>query len=435
MSSTANLCHTIQDEFIPGLNTILEPSLLNELMRQSQPSVAGTIWRIDYLRYKPGRRCLALLSNELSSSLPCVVTAYDRQDFAKSVAKLIHRYPDSRNWWKNDSSQVIATRFPIDLGLRPLAKLEDDHSEHQLVRRILGPDAAVHRGALRMLAYKPGRRYVGASISNDDQLSFSLRIYTKQQYPRILPILHQSTRLAVPTPRVLATSERYQAAALSWIPGISLDRIIQVGDAIDASLCSTAQLLYRLHNDCSGPKVTVTTSINWAMSVQKAAEDVAFLIPSLAKRTRELARHIAQELESNETEQTLIHNDFYAKQVIINDSAASFIDFDGLAVGERYRDLGNFVAKLFWMNVRGEITRESAQAYANTFLAAYVQEAGHINIYRYRVYLSAAILLCATHPFRRLCCNWTRATQEIVDLASWSVPNAGTTSLQKAWDL
>ena len=115
---------------------------------------------------------------------------------------------------------------------------------------------------------------------------------------------------------------------------------------------------------------------------------------------------------------TLIHGDLCARQVLITERDVRLIDFDSAGLGERYQDLGNFVAKLHWQRMRLEMDGESfVERHADAFLRGYRHRNPDFVERSFRIQLAAGLIRCATHPFRHAHSDWEDCAYRLLMLA------------------
>ena len=414
------LCH--RDQAIAGLGFVLQPAEVLEAL-QSRGLTDTQAARLDYLRYKPARRCIGLIEigwSNPSSDRPTILvaTAMTKDSWAKfnevRAAAAIEQgailLPEKR---------LALEWFPNDHGLKNAAKVISLASRPKVLRRILQVDQ-LQAIELKTLAYKPARRHVASGVLQGQTL-FTLKTYTHRGYADA----DWRTRLAVESGlsncQVLGSSSHYASIATSWINGRTLSQWMLSPHCSLATLEKVGLELADWHKRGQQIVSRMPTASNQESddtSMLELAGDIAVLAPSLAVRAKSLAEQLTLSLSELEQANDLVHGDFYAKQVILDAcDRVQFIDFDQLRLGDRYEDIANFVAKNHWQVIHEGLDEHVCEAANQRFLDGYASQFGPLDHDRLRLYVSAAILRCAPHAFRRALPDWTNQIELILELA------------------
>jgi aminoglycoside phosphotransferase (APT) family kinase protein len=156
--------------------------------------------------------------------------------------------------------------------------------------------------------------------------------------------------------------------------------------------------------------------------LHELAHYISLICPQLAKLATLVVNQTMTRLSSLRPTFGMIHGDFYGKQVLVQDSQIRFIDFDQAGIGDRYQDIANFIAKLYWRamqlsDVAFTDAAERAAELADSFLAGVITGFPSLNVAACKAHLAAALIRCATHPFRRARNNWAAETELLLKLA------------------
>jgi tRNA A-37 threonylcarbamoyl transferase component Bud32 len=109
-------------------------------------------------------------------------------------------------------------------------------------------------------------------------------------------------------------------------------------------------------------------------------------------------------------EPTLVHRDFYEKQVAVSGQQTYLIDFDTLAIGDPALDLGNFLAHLRLAELQG---RGHSESLSEAFLEAYGDSFSPGLARRVEAYTrSSALRLACLNSFST---RWRGLTQPLLD--------------------
>ncbi|MDX1927825.1 MAG: aminoglycoside phosphotransferase family protein [Pirellulaceae bacterium] len=412
-----------RDQAIAGLRFVLEPTEVLEVLQTGGLASAQAV-RLDYLRYKPARRCIGLFNIDWCDShknLPTILvaTAMTKDSWEKfretRAAKAIEQgailVPEKR---------LALEWFPNDHGLKNAAKVMSLSSRPKVLRRILQveqPDAI----ELNTLAYKPARRHVASGVSQG-KILFTLKTYTQRGYVDADWRIRLAMESGLSNGQVLGSSSHYSSIATSWIDGRTLAQWMLSPHCSMATLAKVGYALADWHSrgqqivsrmPATGNQEADTTSL------LELADDIGVLAPALAIRAKLLAQQLSAALSELPQANDLVHGDFYAKQVILDPSTEQvrFIDFDQLRLGDRYEDIANFVAKNYWQVIHEGLDEQKCAGANQQFLEGYASYFGPLDNFRLRLYVSIAILRCAPHAFRRALPDWTHHIERLLSLA------------------
>ncbi len=418
MLSAADLSIADRESELVGVRALLDSDSTLQIFNECGIQ-AGDKPSTEYVRYKPGRRCISLIQTSFGETLQhFVLTAFPKLRFHKQQSQLIDAEIQGKSWQVPDH-RIRIDRFPFDPQLRHIEKCFDENERNRLLRRILGSVSQHYPLRLETLAYKPGRRFVAAgSVVGESTASvetrYTFKFCTRTQFNPTLVRLRALRSLDIELPAIIAENEHYSAIALGWKSGKNLADCIAEDHAVESVFFEVGRQIARLHR-CPLPPSAVSAVA--AHDLSELAEFIGFLTPELANLATEAIRQTRAKLNDLPIVFAVIHGDFYAKQVIVDSDAVKFIDFDQAGVGNPYQDIGNFVAKLVWQSIQLGRDFSTASKQATAFLLGYRRHSGVFCEFAYRAHLAAGLLRCVTHPFRRATPNWPSTTREFILLA------------------
>src|SRR5262249_43331702 len=112
------------------------------------------------------------------------------------------------------------------------------------------------------------------------------------------------------------------------------------------------------------------------MRLPVLANWLSHLIPAVSAQARRLANRIAARQTQRFSPPRFLHGDFYAKQVLLRNGNAAFIDFDEGFWGDPAYDLGSFLAHLESDAIRGYVPAARVPAIRDASLTGYRRGAG-----------------------------------------------------------
>ncbi len=429
MSHTSSII--ARDTSLPGLNLVLDRELVFGVLAANGAITAGQSMDLDYIRYKPGRRALALyhLNESQGSTRPFVVRAYDAAGWEKFIRAGHADELVQQNGLALPSSQSSIEWFPFDRSLRQLTKLIDPSRRNRVMKRLLEPSTSflepdeAGQWNLQTLAFKPARRFV-AKASRGSQ-SIAIKCYTKDDFAsaqiRSEAVKHE--RMAHLVSRTVASNAHYSMIASEWLQGETL--AIQLGYQPNnaALLTKAGELLYQwqvMANQCM-PHVMTPHNGFGLQSLRTIADDLAWLLPDMRDPLSSLLNELTEPLQNLAAAQDIIHGDFYAKQILVNGEELRLIDFDEIGRGHRYQDLGNFIGHMYWDAVRSgknsSIELGQVEAHAGCLLDGYAKLAGKLDRKLIQASIAIGILRCLSHTFRRGLPDWADKLRQLFDCA------------------
>jgi Ser/Thr protein kinase RdoA (MazF antagonist) len=215
-------------------------------------------------------------------------------------------------------------------------------------------------------------------------------------------------------PRRLGRSERHHVLALEWLPGRLLSEALADPRFDLSGVRHVGATLAELHRR-PGEMLAATTRDAEETALRSVSAAVAWLCPHLAGRVERITDRLIEALQALPMPNTVIHHDFYAKQVLLHDERVSLLDLDEATRGEPAADPGNFVAHLQRDAIGGSIAPGRVEAAGDALLDGYESAGASLREERVALYAAVCLFRLAADPFRDRCANWPEQTQQIVE--------------------
>ncbi len=431
-----------RDPELAGLGVLLDAEALAAQLAAARTDLGLRAVRADYLRYKPGTRCLAglVLETDALGSVRghAVVHGRDAEVKLRKTEEAARRTGATASLALLPELGLSLSLFPFDRKLRVLRRLMDPEAAAERLAPVLGE---AHRpSSLEALAYKPERRYVAAArahgkpvaalklFARGDDMAAAARIRIAGETAR------DGERLNVP--RLLAHLPRWRLLVLAWLDGLPLREALSSAAALPA-LERVGAALAELHGrptaglPAPGPRAG-------ARAVFAAAEHVGWLLPSAGRRVRRLAERVAADLDGAACD-AFVHGDFYDKQVLLQDERVGVLDFDASHRGDAAEDLGLLLAHLEVARLAGERVTPDAASAERALVEGYAQHREPPSAARLRLQRAAGLLCLAPHPFRARRATWWDEVEAVVAAATGALspdaPRRAPVALVDPWGL
>jgi Ser/Thr protein kinase RdoA (MazF antagonist) len=257
--------------------------------------------------------------------------------------------------------------------------------------------------------HNPGRRWVGV-LEREAAPDLLLRAYSSTaRMVRAAGCYKTLGRTEVPTPHPVGKSRSLAALAVSWTEGDTLE--LAGGEDRWRAAGNT---LARLH-DSTHVKLPTPAPGHDGAAVERAAEQIAHLLPAIADEVRSLAGTTVRLLEDAPDDRVPLHGDFSADQVVVGpDGVPVLIDLDSAHWGSAATDLGCLVASTLT-----EAETLGAASQAERDVAALL--AGYLGVRRPPDRFSVAVqeiafrLRKAADPFRTCDPDWAEQVTRRVE--------------------
>ena len=388
-----------KDEALPQLAQLLDgeamaPVLAGMLDDPTPPTV-----RIDYLRYRPGRRlvvCYEVVAGE--TTLEAVAVAEAGADLAgrasdsrntRLVRKVIGRTPVRTPLAYEPTVNALIQWSPLDVELPALAE-PPETLRHELVQAGL----ELADGDLpRLVKHKPLNRAVMRLNRH------VVKIYADAgAFAASVHAIHKAASLPLRTARCEAIVADLRISAQSLVPGSAPPKGAAVAPQAGA-------LLAMLHaSQVSG--LPLEPAADQLDDVSGDAKLVSVLVPSLEDRVDGLLRRLEAELPDEPLVPS--HGGFRRSQLLESNGELGVIDFDGFCLSPAARDLASFTAAL----VEEPDDLERAAATLDVLVEAYGERPPGVTWY-----LATYLLRRTRRPFTRLQEDWPDAVEERVRAA------------------
>lgn len=431
MNAAENASLAARDTQLPGLAFVLDPERLRQRLIEDHAIDVMDKLELVYIRYKPGRRALALLSqcDATGQRRQLVVSAHNQAAWQKFIATGQDREVVESNGVVLSDAQCSVTRFPYDRRLHQLAKLFNPARTRTVLERIVGvnPPADIP-WQLELLAYKPGRRLVAkASLGTR---AWTIKCYTPGDYEasrqKALGVADET--LAAIVPKIVACNDRYSAIASQWIEGDTLTHRLAAIHDWQPLLRQSGELLSQWHIEArqAMKSLTFRHSGFTRQAMLQLADDMKWILPELRLPVEALLRGLEPWFDQLATATDIIHGDFYARQIIVEQAQLRLIDFDEVGRGHRYQDLGTFVGQLVWNAIRNQSGIDHLDSAINAFLDAYAQKQGALDWSLLQASVAVGVMRCLPHPFRRGLPEWAEKTKQLLYWSSFWLNRAQT---------
>lgn len=406
-----------RERALPGLEALLDPRSMFELLNARLP-VALRRPLLRYVRYKPGMNCLAAYRLQVDDApIDLYAKAHRPADAAKLHKGLEKTVPGPLGLpgLVVEELGITVSFFPNDRKVRSLRRLGVADTRRQILRRLLPGEPDWWDGALLPLAYKPERRFVG-ELRVAGAARAVVKVHSPSDYARRSPWQPAETESGLRLARTLRHAKRHGLVVSEWLPGEQLrelladprfdvERVAGVGAALAALHRMPAE---RLPDPDGEPRLRRLDAV---------VDFLAALDGDLGRRAEPLAEQLKESLARFEGTATT-HGDFYAKQVLLDGDAVSFIDLDAARVAHPMSDLGNFLAHVERDGVSSRIPAASVEGCGAALLAGYRAGGGHVEPRPLTLFTADSMLRVAPHFFRSREPEWPLRTARLLARAA-----------------
>ena len=379
------------DPGIPGLRCLMDPDAFARALEREAPGLSVESARVRYLRYKPGMNCLAAYELTVGGErVVCHAKAYRAGESGK-LDKARQRWAElpteQGGRWVVANPGIEVCLFPNDNKIQSLRRMVDPELRRHLIDRVMaGVESGWGAATPRMLAYKPERRYTAALMSGGRELAV-IKLYAPKAYEAARGgVLLGGEFGDVRVARLLGTSGRRHVMMFEWLPGRLLTEAIldstwdpagvaRVGAGL-ARFQFSRQLFEMGNSSRSGDDSSGLVEWREVESLAPLTELLSFLCPHLADELRRVAEELTRRLMSMGSARSIIHGDFYSKQVLLGDTGIGLIDLDEVGIGDPVSDLGTFMAHVERDGLCGRIAVDRIQAVREALVAGYESTRG-----------------------------------------------------------
>lgn len=408
-----------RDRDVPGLGTVLDTDALISALQGSLPNAGICTLETSYVHYKPHTNCL--VSGRLRTAdndLPFYAKAYGADGPVKlEKTRRLQDVPCplGPSTLIFDEARIGVYFFPVDHRLKGIRRLAYPDTRRSLLRGLLGKSRELSGATLRHLRYKPERRFVACLETSGGPKSL-LKFFTPERYKSAKTATQTICSQGLPgMERTTYYSDRHNVMGFEWLPGRLLSETILAPDIPEQEKASaveqTGAVLGELHS-CVTNALTRQRRADEIGRLHAQAGTIRHLCPTLGDRAEQLCREIVSSLDSISEETTLLHGDFYDKQVLFSDGNPVILDLDEARLGHPAIDLGLFIAHLERHRLNHRLAPREAGVLADAFVRGYQTVRAAPTDAEIGLYTGMGLLHLVAEPFRYRDPNWRERMQE-----------------------
>lgn len=410
-----------RDPVLPGLSLLFDEAKLLNVLKTHLPNLSIINLRRCYLRYKQGTNCLIRLQLSTADN---EITLYAKA-YRQSESHRLYKDHKPKGFKKYrlviPEYSVVVFLFPLDKKLRALTKLMTPRTRGSLLRRVVSDADELSTCSLKMLHYKPERRFV-ALLEDINGRRAILKLYTHSRYQQAL----NASRQTINGQRILSLighSKKHHILVYRWLPGIPLNEAWLHSEFNPNSLDQVGQKLARFHKEEQSSRCSPRNTERYCASLMQFASNLAHILPHMETDIDSVAKKIAYEVSRLNSPMTRIHGDFYAEQVLLLDTDTTIIDLDDSCYWYPACDLGLFIAHLELSYLNGQITRKRVERYTLALLNGY-QKVKSFDLNEVWLFCALGLLKQAQHPFRNCGPYWPELTVDIIQKSKQTLQKA-----------
>ena len=415
MLDRADAMVVARDARLPGLRTVLDADAFCATLRRLCPDRDIRSAHARYVRYKPKTSCLVAYEVVVGNGSVGVYARCHAEDQLVKITnarlRMEVRGELGAGLLTDPHAGIAVFAYPNDYEIKSLRKLFEGDRTPPRMRRILPAHPHLHAATPTPLRYKPERRFVG-KFAAEGGPSAVLRLYPQPMFAGVREkawAFKDSGELQVP--RVVGDSARYSALAHEWIEGEPL-----IERLTTPVLGRVASALTELHRQ--RPRLSsMYSASDYCRSLESACAAVGVLDKTLGVQAHQLLGAVRSLVLERPWRSQVVHGDFTADQVLVQDDRITVLDYDRAAYGDPVMDVGAFAAGLISLSLHGHLPMSRAVAMAGEFAAAYWQAAGFEDVAGARTFTAGALLMMAPEPFRHRHPDWPKAIAALLESA------------------
>lgn len=418
MRSPAEIDLVRRDARIPGLGLLLDPPALLAALRTLTGSTRLESCQLRYLRYKPGRNCLAAYTLSVGGmDWPIYAKAHavDAPDkLIKAVQRPVGSSPLGPGRLLLPGARTEFCLFPQDNKLSSLARWTDVAWRTEFLAR-KRPDWGVTESVgRRTLAYKPERRWVAALDLGSGRRGV-LRLHSAETFPAVPPHWTapvSGTVLRVAAPVLLSRSRR--AVWSDWQDGTPLAGELPAG-ANSACWERVGRALAEFHAQ-TGPGLEDYPALDVERSLTDTGRLLGFLLPGTQPRLDECIDALRRAEPSASVPPVRLHGDFSASQVLLGThDTVALLDLDESRPGSAALDLGSFLAALDVEVIRGRVSAGRVDEVREGLLCGYARHRSKLNVSEVEYHRVVALFRRLPEFFRSGESDWPQRTHTALE--------------------
>lgn len=419
------------DPALPGLALLLDPQALVTELATILPEFRTATARIGYLRYKPGQSCLAgyrFLLNGVEHNVHAKAYRPEARDKIDKYRCYTAKHdPAAPGYIFLDELGVLIARFPCDRRLPTLQRLGDAHQRHLLLRASLPEAPEIWSGKLRVLRYKPERRYVACLQGNDGRQAL-IKVCTPSDYAQTLRgnkafVSRGPLKIA----GLLGHRTYHQLLCIHWLEGQPLDVLLRNSGSCP-SLENVGAALVELHAQ-EPPRLAHQSRASEIATVNQVVADLGVVYPELRSRLDALAARLTCRLGALKEMKRPLHGDLHSEQVLLMGKDIALLDFDQAVRGDPVADIGSFLAQLECQVLNGKLDAAWYDRLRDSLLEGYRQAGGQLAPDRLALYTACGLLARLPEPFRQRWKQWPEQTEALLERAETMSRDTGRVSV------
>ncbi|TFH91614.1 phosphotransferase [Vibrio ouci] len=403
-----------QEPEIVGLRIVLNETEMLRLLQKQLPNAGICSVKKTYLRFKPRTNCIVRYHVESQyGSNQWYVKAYTDKDQDK-----LNRI-ESTDKTKSNTPFVIREHllilypFPLDDKLKLLPRLFEPFALQALLKRVFySPTFASSQvSSIELLQYKPERRLV-AKLRMSSGETLVLKAYTKQRYH----LANLSRRHKLNSQKLLDTvgrSNKHHLLLHRWIEGENLTHYYHLQDNNSQPFYDCGRYLGMFHLHSKTKQIVTKDTDEFVHDLKRCASGIVHLVPELESSLAPLVTQLLTELKLHKSVKSVIHGDFYAKQVLVTSSGIRLIDFDDVCYWFSGYDLGLFIAHLERDRILGTLSTNQTQEYQEALLNGY-REQQDVDQSEIELFIAIGLLQLSHHPFRNALPKWKASICQLI---------------------
>jgi streptomycin 6-kinase len=318
--------------------------------------------------------------------------------------------------------RTVLFLFPNDARLRRLRFVTEPRKLKRILTdlpelRARGLRVRGRRSTLRLVRYKPERRYIASGdlgVTGGERGSrreVFLRFFPDDRGGRIAETSEALRRQAGASllPRPLGAVLHGRLFVEERVGGREILEEVLEGTGDGAAL---ARSLRELHGAEPPPSLAARRPSELVARLAEGLGVMTSLEPGLRPEGAALLEALARAVP--EPEDATVHGDLHLHQVLVGDRGPVFVDLERAAVGHPLQDVGDLVAHLRDIAERTPERRVAALAFERSFLDEYMAGRDPRGL---EFFVAAALASRALLPFRRVEDGWRERSWDRLALA------------------
>ena len=409
-----------REHAVTGLASLLDPDEFVAMLRQVVPQSETVTAKPIYVRYQPGKSCLATYKVSVEGE---IVDVYAKALPRDGMEELRENGQQLKVPGRLGPGVIILEEraigifiFPNDSRLKALPRLVGGEAQRRLLTELLPERSDLWGCAVEGIRYKPERRF-SARLVAGGQPQAVLKIYNSSDYPsaeRNTNVFRERGTLRLA--RRLGRTSCHNILVFDWLEGRLLSEKLLQPELDLEPVRTVGTAIAELHAQDPG-RLTRLTRDQEVAALHTAAAEFGFLCPHLARRAGDLVRKLTIRFKSEPFLNYPTHGDFKSEQILVEGKTVAILDYDRAVSGDPSADLGKFMANLEKFTLRGNMSGTKLEALKGALLEGYRHTARCDIPARIELYTAAVLLQIARRRFRHRNPDWAEATEAILERA------------------